>query len=229
MRENQRSIYSHDVSKPFSEAIIRWDKSTPFTLVFTFDNEPLFIYKTRDNVPKSVTDAFQLYYQTTNKTTAQKWEFLSFSLWGNSSTAQTTMTSIKNAEKQVNEFFTDPNKMTHEQFFLRLTLLSTKYSTHNAICPKCYSQYEYIKTECLKCPTNDTLIRSATNNNQEDLNKFQKEIAKKLQSQYVLTADNYVKILLIYLRVQSNLPVLIMGETGKIHTISFFCLTDRFV
>jgi E3 ubiquitin-protein ligase RNF213 len=49
---------------------------------------------------------------------------------------------------------------------------------------------------------------------------------------YVMTADNYLKMCLIYLRVQSRVPVVIMGETGcgKTSLIKFFCknvLCDR--
>ena len=83
--------------------------------------------------------------------------------------------------------------------------------------------------KCTTCDTYDTLIKPASKEKQEDLTQFQKDIAAKLQSEYALTPDNYVKMLLIYLRVQSNLPVLIMGETGKIHITAFLCLTYRFV
>ncbi|CAF1607231.1 unnamed protein product, partial [Rotaria magnacalcarata] len=50
-------------------------------------------------------------------------------------------------------------------------------------------------------------------------------MGEKIQSEYVLTADNYIKMLLVYLRVQSNIPVLIMGETGcgKTALIQFLC------
>jgi hypothetical protein len=41
------------------------------------------------------------------------------------------------------------------------------------------------------------------------------EIAERLRSKYVLTSDNFIKMLLIYMRIQSGIPVLIMGETGK--------------
>jgi hypothetical protein len=44
---------------------------------------------------------------------------------------------------------------------------------------------------------------------------FQQDIAKQLQTDYVLTPDNFIKMLLIYMRVKSGVPVLIMGETGN--------------
>jgi hypothetical protein len=80
---------------------------------------------------------------------------------------------------------------------------------------KCFKQYEYTELQCTNCPTKDVLIRPGLPEENQDIEGFQKIIAKKLLSEYVLTADNYIKMLLIYLRVQSNLPVLIMGETGR--------------
>jgi predicted GTPase len=40
-----------------------------------------------------------------------------------------------------------------------------------------------------------------------------------------VTADNYLKMCLIYLRVKSRVPVIIMGETGcgKTSLIKYFC------
>jgi energy-coupling factor transporter ATP-binding protein EcfA2 len=40
-----------------------------------------------------------------------------------------------------------------------------------------------------------------------------KEIAKK-NGNYVFTRDNFIKMILIYLRIKSNIPVILMGETG---------------
>ena len=39
------------------------------------------------------------------------------------------------------------------------------------------------------------------------------EIAKK-NGNYVFTRDNFIKMILIYLRIKSNIPVILMGETG---------------
>lgn len=46
---------------------------------------------------------------------------------------------------------------------------------------------------------------------------------------YVLTPDNYLKMNVIFLRVQSKIPVIIMGETGcgKTSLIQFFCQNIR--
>jgi hypothetical protein len=131
-------------------------------------------------------------------------------------------TSTKDPEQQLQEFLINPNRMTHEQFFLRLTSLSTKYFTHKSICLICFNQFKYDEQQCLKCPTRNTLIRPISTNSQH-IEEFQKRIAEKLHLEYVFTPDNYIKMLLIYLRIQSNLPVLIMGETGKAN-IDFYCI-----
>ena len=218
VRENQRLINTNQPSKPFSKAIIQWNDSQPFTVIFTFDNEPLFVYKMKDSVPKSVTDAFKHYYGTINRTTApinKEKNWFSQLFGPRRSSDDQTQAAMREAEHHLNEFFADPNGMKHERFFLRLALLSKKYSVDKSICPECYSQYSSAIKTCTTCPAKNTLITSASGNYQNHLEKSQKRIAERLESEYVLTADNYVKMLLIYLRVQSNLPVLIMGETGK--------------
>jgi hypothetical protein len=219
VRQNQRSIQTNETSIGFSDAIIRWDNSQPFTLIFTSTNEPLFIYKSPADVPSSLTDAFLSYYHIMNKNYGprngpQRLLYSLFEKLRLTNNVEQAATSTKNPEQQLQEFLIDPNRMTHEQFFLRLTSLSTKYFTQKSICLICFNQFDYDEQQCLKCPTRDALIRPISTSNQ-DIEEFQKRIADKLHSEYVFTPDNYIKMLLIYLRVQSNLPVLIMGETGR--------------
>ena len=59
----------------------------------------------------------------------------------------------------------------------------------------------------------------------ENLNKKIGIIANKLKN-YVLSADNFLKIILIHHKLKSNLPVVIMGETGvgKTSLISYMAL-----
>jgi hypothetical protein len=219
VRQNQRSIHTNETSIGFSDAIIQWDKSQPFTLIFTSTYEPLFIYKSLTNVPSSLTDAFLSYYHIMNKNYGPRngpqrlFHSLFKKLRVKNNVEQAT-TSTNNPEQQLQEFLINPNRMTHEQFFLRLTSLSTKYITHKSICLTCFNQFDYDKQQCLKCPTRDALIKPISTNSQH-IEEFQKRIAEKLHLEYVFTPDNYIKMLLIYLRVQSNLPVLIMGETGR--------------
>lgn len=55
------------------------------------------------------------------------------------------------------------------------------------------------------------------------------ELEDHINDDYVLTTDNFLKMNVIYLRVQSRIPVIIMGETGcgKTSLIRFFCQNIR--
>jgi ABC-type lipoprotein export system ATPase subunit len=59
-------------------------------------------------------------------------------------------------------------------------------------------------------------------------------ILQIVNDEYVVTADNFLKMCIIYLRVQSRVPVVIMGETGcgKTSLIKFFSqniLNDKLI
>jgi hypothetical protein len=43
---------------------------------------------------------------------------------------------------------------------------------------------------------------------------------------YVLTPDNFLKIVMIYIRVDASLPVIVMGETGESFSNSFVSLLN---
>ncbi|CAF3944692.1 unnamed protein product, partial [Rotaria sordida] len=194
VRKQQRSVATN-VQVQFSDAIIRWDKMQPFTLVFTATDEPLFVYKKPTDVPPALIEYFKIYYQATG----QKRDI---------------------AE---NSMFPDYMNLSHTEFFIKLALLSKKYF-NKLICPKCFRQYEIQERRCNRCPTNDVLIRPKSFDH-VDIMTFQIDIAERLKNEYVLTPDNFVKMLLIYMRVQSGIPVLIMGETGcgKTALIQFLC------
>ena len=231
VRKNQSLIYTNETNYSFSEAIIRWDNIQPFIVIFTATYDPLFVYKTPSDIPSSVINEFTEYFKWINtrritKTVSKRKFFSWFSNKRSSTDSVLQVTKIiKNATEQLQEFLVDYNKMTHEQFFLKLTQLSTKYFIKKSICMKCFKQYEYTRQQCTNCETEDILIRPRVDEKNEDIQNiedFQKRIAEKLHSEYVLTADNYIKMLLIYLRVQSKLPVLIMGETGKVNSFVLF-------
>jgi hypothetical protein len=216
---NQRSIHNNETVPAFSDAIIRWDKSQPFTVIFTDSNDPLFVYKKREDIPQSLVDALRLYYQLINKPhsvkTAVKRKISTlFTKRKSKNDVGQAISLMSTAEQQLQEFFIEPNQLTHEQFFLQLTALSTKYLIQKSICLICFKQYDYNEQQCTSCPIGSFLVRPSASGKSEDIENFQKLIAAKLQSKYIITPDNYIKMLLIYLRVQSNLPVLIMGETG---------------
>ncbi|CAF1549778.1 unnamed protein product, partial [Adineta ricciae] len=54
VRKNQRSVSTNDAAVSFSEAIVSWDDTEPFTVVFSATNDPLFIYKQPTDVPQSL-------------------------------------------------------------------------------------------------------------------------------------------------------------------------------
>ncbi|CAF2108430.1 unnamed protein product [Rotaria magnacalcarata] len=117
----------------------------------------------------------------------------------------------------------DYNTFGHSELFLKLASLSNKYF-NKSICSKCFDQYDLKQVKCGECASKDLLIRPISFDS-KDIEIFQRDIAKRLQSSYVLTPDNFIKMLLIYMRVQSGIPVLIMGETGcgKTSLIKFLC------
>ncbi|CAF3297892.1 unnamed protein product [Rotaria sp. Silwood2] len=119
--------------------------------------------------------------------------------------------------------FPDYITLGHDKLFLKLASLSRKYF-NKSICPKCFRQYDIKQQKCDKCLSKDTLMRPKSFDH-KDVEQFQLDIAKKLETDYVLTPDNFIKMLLIYMRVQSGIPVLIMGETGcgKTSLIQFLC------
>ena len=215
--QSQRTINNDKDVPLLNDAIVRWDKSQPFTVIFTDSYDPLFVYKKREDIPASLIDAFRSYYRTINTThnvtTAIKQKFAALVtkyVFAN----RADRVTISTEEQQLQEFLIDPNQLTHEQFFVRLTSLSTKYFVQKSICSTCFRQYEDKDQQCTNCPDGSVLLRLNVTGKSEDTEDFQRLIAGKLRSKYILTPDNYIKMLLIYLRVQSNIPVLIMGETG---------------
>lgn len=184
VRKQQRSVVTDEIVA-FSDAIVRWDKIQPFTLVFTSTDDPIFVYKKPSDVPRALVQYLKIYHQNARRS------------------------------KQISEteLFPDYDTLNHTEFFMKLASLSKKY-LNKAICPTCFGQYDFKEQKCQKCVTKDILIRPKTFL-QDDLSIFQMDIAARLQKEYVLTPDNFIKMLLIYMRVQSGIPVLIMGETGK--------------
>ena len=186
VRANQRSVSTNDSTVSFSDTIVRWDKTQPFTVVFSATNNPIFVYKKPTNVPETLVQAFRSYYQIVER----------------------------RKDVELSEIFPDYSKFTHGQFFQKLALLSLKYF-NKSVCLRCHRQFDYQQKQCLQCEPKETLFRPASMDT-KDIEKFQAIVAEKIRAEYVLTPDNYIKMLLIYLRIQSGLPVLIMGETGEL-------------
>ena len=184
VRKSQRSVHDNTDTTPFSEAIVRWDKTQPFTMVFSDGDSPIFVYKKPTDVPASLIEVFRENHEIITKKKCPN----------------------------IEEFLPYYGNFSHREFFFKLALLSKKY-LNKAICLKCYRQYAYTEVECTGCGTAKSVIRPVSLRN-EDIERFQALVALRLQAEYVLTADNFIKMLLIYLRVECGLPVLIMGETG---------------
>jgi ribosomal protein L40E len=184
VRHQQRSSGVNQPTR-FSDAIIRWDQTEPFTMVFTATNDPLFVYKKPSDVPKALVNYFKRYYEATGKA----------------------------GIATVDQMFPDYNNLTHTDFFIKLASLSRKYF-NKSVCLKCFRQYGYEEQRCQRCSTKDLLVQPMSFD-PVHIKDFQQDIAKQLQTDYVLTPDNFIKMLLIYMRVKSGVPVLIMGETGN--------------
>ena len=172
-----------------NDTVVRWETTQPFTVVFDDDTFPIFVYKTIKDVPSTLIELFRTFRQ-----------------------ASAAVLGANVNELSDQNMFPDHNRLTHVQFFLKLASLSKKF-LNKAICSQCFRQYPYNTVTCKSCET-DTSLHQPTSYKYEDIIAHQSCIATLLENRYVLTPDNYIKMLLVFLRVQSGLPVLIMGETG---------------
>jgi hypothetical protein len=218
VRQSQNAMDDTSVDVSYSEGILRWDRTQHFTMIFAEDDQPIFVHRRVSDIPDTLRHAFDSYFHLINtRTVITKTQKRGFLAWirrlFSISTEITTESEITVCIDDCQKLLRDHDSMDHEHFFLRLTSLSKKYSTQSSICKECLKQYTYTEQRCTSCD-GENLIRSPSMTKREDVEAFQKEIAAALKKKYVLTADNYFKMLLIYLRVQSGLPVLIMGETG---------------
>ncbi|CAF1321947.1 unnamed protein product [Rotaria sordida] len=201
VRKNQRST-SNDNLK-LDEAIIRWDKLQPFTVIFTDSNDPLFVFKKRNDIPRSLINA---------TIAPVRKRFFNRFLFFNKEKAE------RQRQKQQELLFPDHNQLKHSDFFMRLASLSPKYFI-KSVCNICFKQHEYNAQICMNCGNKGQLIRPKKEEEEfkdSDIKEFQLKFANIFEKEYVWTADNYVKALLIYLRVQCRLPVILIGETGNI-------------
>ncbi|CAF1398652.1 unnamed protein product, partial [Rotaria sordida] len=210
VRKNQRST-SNDNLK-LDEAIIRWDKLQPFTVIFTDSNDPLFVFKKRDDIPRSLINA---------AITPVRKRFFNRFLFFNKEKVE------RQQQKQQELLFPDHNQLKHSDFFMRLASLSSKYFI-KSVCNICFKQHEYNVQICMNCGNKGQLIRPKKEEEEfkdSDIKEFQLKFANIFEKEYVWTPDNYVKALLIYLRVQCRLPVILIGETGcgKTALIQFLC------
>ena len=221
-RQNQRAAQNNETTTSTSDTIIRWDNALPFTVIFTHSYDPLFVFKQSTDIPQSVNNAFRSYFQRANKphskgTIVKRKVLSAFKKRSSKMNAEAAnvIELTKVAETELQKFLINPSELSHEQLFLRLASLSTKYLVTKSTCLACYKQCEYDSEKCPSCSNGGSLIRPDKSGTSAAIEQFQIDVALKLKSEYILTADNYIKMLLIYLRVESGLPVLIMGETGN--------------
>jgi len=181
VREQQRLRNKYSTSH-----IIQWSQTKPFTMIFTENIIPLFVYKSTNDIPSILVEYFKRYYSA----------------------------ATQNKQITTNDVFPDYDQLTHTDFFKKLTLLSNKYF-NKSICLQCCRTFDRSVDRCSHCSTEYLLMRSMSDEHR-DITKFHENIAAHFRKSYVLTPDNYIKMLLVYMRVLSRIPVLIMGETGKI-------------
>ncbi|CAF1583879.1 unnamed protein product, partial [Didymodactylos carnosus] len=182
VREKQVNLDNvEQIDDLLNNSVIRCDKTQPFTVVFTHSYDPLFVYKTPNDVPKSLL----LYFNTLSKK-SNRW-----------------------LSNTTNDIFTDYNKLNHLELFFKLVSLPIKY-WNKAICTECFRQYPYDSNTCTECKVSLTKPKSF---NTDHIKQFQTQIGQLLEQEYVITPDNYIKMLLVWLRISSTLPVIIMGET----------------
>ena len=112
----------------------------------------------------------------------------------------------------------DQKKM---QFHLykKLCELTNKIYLRN-FCEICFRKFDKPITECYFCKQKNLIFSDYKNNDD-----YVRKVTEASLKNYVLTVDNYVKMLLIYMRVKAKIPVIIKGETGcgKTTLIRFLC------
>ena len=57
-------------------------------------------------------------------------------------------------------------------------------------------------------------IKNAVDNSEKEAHNKNLKTIEEIVGEYVFTADNFIKMILILLRIRENIPVIMMGETG---------------
>jgi len=198
--ENQKRFRTQDLSitgDELTNAVVTWEASNPFTIIFTSDHTPIFVYKHISDIPSMIKEAVE---------------------------DQIKCLPYRSAD--LNNSFKDYQTWSQSDLFEKLCSLTTKIYNRN-VCLQCFRKYERKENFCPKC-SKELYI-----NDQKDLRTFISNVAKRSEETYALTPDNFLKMLLIFTRIQQRIPVIIMGETGcgKTSLINFLCsriLDDKF-
>ena len=57
-------------------------------------------------------------------------------------------------------------------------------------------------------------LKNPVYNSEKNENNKEYKSIEEIVGEYVFTADNFIKMILILLRIRENIPVIMMGETG---------------
>ena len=178
----QKEEAKQDANVLLNEAIVSWEQTRPFTVTFTADNFPIFVYKSVNDIPEAVKQSYEHQIQALIASGQDK-------------------DDVKNVLR-------DYSRYTQEQLFIELASLTTKLNNRN-ICPKCFKKYFTTTLKCEGC--NVGVIERLHFNDSRD---FILRIAQESAKDYALTPDNFIKMLLIFMRSRQKVPIIIMGETG---------------
>ena len=77
-----------------------------------------------------------------------------------------------------------------------------------------YDDKKFEKKNFLKELKDILAVNNPVTKEEKINNKTEQISFEELTENYVITADNYIKMVLILLRIRSNIPVIMMGETG---------------
>ena len=189
----QKEGAKKDVNEILNDAIVSWEKTRPFTVTFTSDNAPIFVYKSVNDIPEAVKQSYQHQVEALLALGRDKMD-------------------MKNILKEYSQY-------TQEDLFIELASLTNKLYNRN-VCLKCFKKYATTSTDCDTCN-----IKLLENSKFPIGRDFVIKVAQESAKDYALTPDNFIKMLLIFMRAQQRMPIIIMGETGcgKTSLIRFLC------
>ena len=77
-----------------------------------------------------------------------------------------------------------------------------------------FNEKNFEKKKFLEELRNILAVNNPVTNEEKKKNNIQLKSFEEITENYVITPDNFIKMILILLRIRSNIPVIMMGETG---------------
>ena len=118
----------------------------------------------------------------------------------------------------VNESFSIiTNKNPNDQEYINFLALKNSQVVKKEDILKSLPKYDdkaFKKEKFLKELKDILAVNNPVTKEERIENKSELISFEELTENYVITADNYIKMVLILLRIRSNIPVIMMGETG---------------